>query len=106
VNARRDDQYELNLYFDEPSSVEINHHLRTSLAVIRIQAQLLLRLSNRELAVDPEVLNRYVSGLTRIDQAVTSLGDRLDALTAILPKSVPGGRAPGQDHGEAQRSGT
>ena len=104
VNVRREDGYELDCYFGETSSVELNHHLRTSLAVIRIQAQLLLRLTKRELKVEPEVLDRYLTGLTRIDQAVTSLSDRLDAVTATLPKN--GGRAPAQDHGEVQRSGT
>jgi len=93
VNVRREDGYELNRYFGDPPLVELNHHLRTNLAVIRIQAQLLLRLTRRELEVDPEVLDRYVTGLMRIDQAVTSLNDRLDAVTAtLLESSRPAGR--------------
>lgn len=70
---------------DQPTPVvtadvvtELSHDLRTPLAVIRIQAQMLKRLAGRNPEGDPAVRERYLVGLERIDQAVTALNEVLE----------------------------
>jgi signal transduction histidine kinase len=56
---------------------ELSHELRTPLAVIRIQAQMLKRLAERNADGDPAPRERYIAGLARIDEAVTALNAAL-----------------------------
>lgn len=58
---------------------DLSHDLRTPLTVIRIQAQLLMRITRRGDDLERE---RLLSGLRRIDEAVTKLNDVLQRLVA------------------------
>jgi signal transduction histidine kinase len=55
-----------------PREEELDHDLRTPLAVIRVQTQLLLRGVDRYGNTDPE-RERFRAGLHRIDAAVSTM---------------------------------
>jgi signal transduction histidine kinase len=64
---------------------DLSHDLRTPLAVIRMQAQLMIRLTRRGAYGDASGRDRLVSGLQRIDDAVTKLNDVLDRVAGDRP---------------------
>lgn len=57
----------------EPATSNLWHDLRTPLSVIRMQAQLLMRLTNRLDWRDAADRDRFLAGLHRIDDSVTKL---------------------------------
>jgi signal transduction histidine kinase len=56
---------------------DLSHDLRTPLAIIRMQAQLLIRLTKRGAYSDGFDRERLLVGLKRIDDAVTKLNKAL-----------------------------
>jgi signal transduction histidine kinase len=56
-----------------PAKMELGHELGTPLAVIRMQAQLLLRLAKRGSCPVPGEQARFIAGLERIDDAVSKI---------------------------------
>ena len=58
---------------NSPATMDLRHELGTPLAVIRMQAQLLLRLAKRGSCPVPEEQTRFIVGLQRIDDAVSKI---------------------------------
>jgi signal transduction histidine kinase len=59
---------------------DFSHDLRTPLAIIRMQAQLLIRLTKRGPYSDGFDRERLLVGLKRIDDAVTKLNKALEGI--------------------------
>jgi signal transduction histidine kinase len=71
------------------ASSDLAHDLHTPLAVIRMQAQLLMRLTRRGTSHDMPERERYLVGLRRIDDAVTKLNLALERLGLDEKAAVP-----------------
>jgi signal transduction histidine kinase len=67
---------------------ELGHELRTPLAVIRIQAQMLKRVLDKQPVSDPILRERYAAGLERIDQAVSTLNAVLERTIETEARSL------------------
>jgi signal transduction histidine kinase len=64
----------------EAATRDLSHDLRTPLAVIRMQAQLLIRLTKRGAPSGGCERERLLIGLQRIDDAVTKLNSALERI--------------------------
>jgi signal transduction histidine kinase len=67
------------------AATDLNHELRTPLAVIRMQAQMLIRSTKRGGITDPDERARFLSGLQRIDDAVSKLTGVMEAFGTDRP---------------------
>lgn len=67
----------------------LSHDVRTPLAVIRMQSQLMIRLARRGTFLDGRGQDRLMTGLQRIDDAVAKLNDALEQLEAGQRGLVP-----------------
>ncbi|MCC6792845.1 MAG: hypothetical protein IT336_14235 [Thermomicrobiales bacterium] len=74
-------------------SGDLSHQLRTPLTVIRMQAQLMMRLTRRDGLRGEDRRERLLHGLQRIDEAVSVLNEVLDRM-----ELEDGGAAPTIQH--------
>ena len=72
----------LGTNFYRPPARDFSHELRTPLAVIRMQAQLLVRLVKRSGSDGSNDRERFIAGLQRIDDAVTKINLALEGAGA------------------------
>lgn len=77
----------------ETLAPDVSHDLRSPLAVIRMQAQMLMRLVKRgPTADDAFERERLMIGLQRIDEAVTTLNGVIERATTERTRlPIPGG---------------
>lgn len=68
---------------------DLSHDLRTPLAIIRMQAQLLIRLTKRGVYSDGYDRERLIVGLQRIDDAVTKMNKVLERISIDGIKERP-----------------
>ena len=72
------DTFAQNFY--RPAARDLSHELRTPLAIIRMQAQLLIRLMKRSGGDWPRDRDRFITGLQRIDDAVSKMNLTLEGV--------------------------
>lgn len=61
-------------------TTDLSHDLRTPLAIIRMQAQLMIRLTLRGAYGEGNARERLMTGLQRIDDAAVKLNDALERI--------------------------